>query len=108
MRHNTGRQLRQGGANMLSLLVVASLVAILLLVVALALLSHKEQEGAETLTLYCAAGIRVPVEEVVQQYQDAYGVRVERVSIRRWFSTSGQGEEGEALFKQAHQHIFSA
>lgn len=31
----------------------------------------------ETLTMYCAAGIRIPVEEIAEEYEAKYGVHVE-------------------------------
>jgi molybdenum ABC transporter molybdate-binding protein len=33
--------------------------------------------GSEPLRLYCAAGMTKPVQEIIQQYADEYGVRVE-------------------------------
>jgi molybdenum ABC transporter molybdate-binding protein len=37
----------------------------------------KVELGSDTLHLYCAAGVRKPVQEIIQQYEQRYGVKVE-------------------------------
>src|SRR5215203_6107104 len=37
----------------------------------------RQEQAAEPLVVYCAAGIRVPVEAVAREYEAAYGVPVQ-------------------------------
>ncbi|MEE8171243.1 MAG: hypothetical protein V3T70_11915, partial [Phycisphaerae bacterium] len=62
-----------------ALVALGSLVMAGLLVLALVRISRVQQPGrdvASTLTLYCAAGIRPPVEAAARRYFDEFGVRV--------------------------------
>lgn len=36
-----------------------------------------QESGGQTLVMHCAAGIRVPVEEVAAEYEEKYGVHIE-------------------------------
>jgi ABC-type molybdate transport system substrate-binding protein len=60
-------------------LAVFSLVAVVLLVVLLWRTPRRGQSTAakQSLVLYCAAGIQLPVEEIVSQYQQEFGVPVD-------------------------------
>lgn len=66
-----------GRANSALLLVLATIAALGGLVLVLTMLDRSEHgESAEELNLFCAAGLRQPVEEVVAEYQRRYQVPV--------------------------------
>lgn len=78
----------RGGVSPLLLLSVTSLVAIVGLVIAgltlrgegplsTASSANGPTAGDRPLRLYCAAGLRVPTQEVLDAYEQAYGVKVE-------------------------------
>jgi molybdenum ABC transporter molybdate-binding protein len=72
------RYRRRGSTNSLTVLVVVSLLIMSLLVLALRYGTGKRTpETKDQLFLYCAAGLRYPVEQVVQDYREEYGVTVE-------------------------------
>ena len=60
-------------------LAVFSLVAVVLLAVLLWRTPRRGQStvAKQSLVLYCAAGIQLPVEEIVSQYQQEFGVPVD-------------------------------
>lgn len=58
------------------LLALGSLVAIAVLVVLLWNPSFKKTSGDEELVLYCAAGLVKPVNEICQEYEEAYHVKI--------------------------------
>jgi molybdate transport system substrate-binding protein len=66
-----------GGGNLVVLLIVASLAVVTGLVFLLARLRSSDDIDAEKLVMYCAAGMRTPVEEIARQYEGLYGVKIE-------------------------------
>lgn len=60
-------------------LALGSFVLTILLVWALWNLQQPEQEGepAKSLRMYCAAGIKAPVEEIARLYQEEFGIRID-------------------------------
>jgi molybdate transport system substrate-binding protein len=58
-------------------LVFVSIVTALVLVALLIWLSKPKQDQADRLFVYCAAGIRVPVEEAAARYREEYGVEID-------------------------------
>ncbi len=68
---------RSGRGNTGVLLALGSIAVLGVLVVALAYLDRPDQEeAADGMMLFCAAGLRQPVEEVVAEYQREYQVPV--------------------------------
>src|SRR6266705_2306268 len=68
------------GRSLLRWLAFAGSIALLVIFVVLFLRSGSETPGSkstESLFVYCAAGIKVPVEAVARDYEKAYGTRVE-------------------------------
>lgn len=68
---------RSGRANPL---VVLTIVGIAVIGLSLALLKRGGPTGsqsAETLTMYTAAGIRIPVERIARQYEEEYGTKID-------------------------------
>ena len=61
--------------NALRPLLISGIVVIIL--VGLLLKNNTDHGDAETLTMYCAAGIKVPVEEIARQYESEYGVLIQ-------------------------------
>jgi molybdenum ABC transporter molybdate-binding protein len=56
---------------------MASVVALLLLAGVLVVMSHKAARGdVRQLFVYCAAGMRYPMEQIAGEYQQEYGVEV--------------------------------
>lgn len=68
---------RRGRLNPLWLPLAAALLVIVLLAAALRSLSSPPGDVGQSLRLYCAAGMRVPVEQVVARYRAEYGVPIE-------------------------------
>ncbi|MFV1966699.1 MAG: substrate-binding domain-containing protein [Pirellulaceae bacterium] len=68
---------RRGRLNTLSALFLGSVVLAVVLVVALMYSRPRVTDSSSPLILYCAAGMRVPVEQIVEAYEREYGVRVE-------------------------------
>src|SRR5437899_1152767 len=66
------------GRSLLRWLAFAGSIALLVIFVVLFLRSGSDTaRGKSTLFVYCAAGIKVPVEAVAREYERAYGIRVE-------------------------------
>lgn len=63
------------GAGRLGSLVVVSVLVLIGLSLLLYRLGHRSA-GVADLSVYCAAGLRYPMEEIVQQYKERYGVTV--------------------------------
>ncbi len=63
------------GASSLASLVVISLLALTALSLFLFMLGRRSA-GVADLSIFCAAGMRFPVEKIVQQYKDEFGVEV--------------------------------
>ncbi len=72
-----GGAARRGALSPLWLPIAATMVVIVLLVGALWRLSVPPRETARPLRLYCAAGMRVPVEQIIARYRQEYGVPIE-------------------------------
>jgi len=108
-----GRQLRRASraasANTALVFVIGSVVAVALLSGALLLLgrSGRPATGA-TLTLYCAAGLRPPVERIVEQYARECGGSV-RIQYGGSNTLLGQIEAGKVgdLFLAADESYVS-
>ncbi len=83
------------GAMNLSTMVVLSLMLLLLLVGLLVLNSRRTVRGdVRQLFVYCAAGMRYPMELIVADYQREYDVVV-HCSIR-WFEHVAQSDGSES------------
>ncbi len=67
---------RRQGAISLNMLIIVSLIALAALVAFLALLTRKSP-GVADLTVFCAAGIRYPMEQIARHYGDEYGVTIQ-------------------------------
>ncbi len=63
------------GASRLSTLMAISLLSLLILSGFLYMLTHRSA-GVADLYVYCAAGMRYPMEKIVKEYQEEYGVTV--------------------------------
>jgi molybdenum ABC transporter molybdate-binding protein len=58
--------------------IVGSLLLLFLLIYALYFVSNPtRQTSQEPITLYCAAGIKMPVEEIVKLYEQDYGIPIQ-------------------------------
>ena len=55
--------------------------------------SEKNKEAQPELVLHCAAGMRIPVSEIVDRYEDEYGVKVHT-------HYAGSGELAEMTLKE--------
>jgi molybdate transport system substrate-binding protein len=66
---------RQAGINLFSLLALGSLV--LVGVLAWFLLRQKANDYASDLFIYCAAGMRFPMEEISDAYEKEFGVKIQ-------------------------------
>jgi len=64
---------RRRGTNTLTTLVIASLTALCALVIFLVAMS-RNTPGVADLFIYCAAGMRYPMDEIVKNYKQEYGV----------------------------------
>ena len=71
-----GRPRRSGRMNALWTLILSGLLLVGLLVALLFRGAPIDDGGTATLKLYCAAGMRVPVEEVIRRYEAEYGIKV--------------------------------
>ncbi len=70
--------MRPGFVHNALVLVLASLAAVVILVLLLIWNPvASSTEKAESITVYCAAGIRKPVEEIAKAYEREYGVQVQ-------------------------------
>ncbi len=70
--------IRRGAANTLSIFVLVSLAALALLVTLLVMNSSRGRANrAKELSLYCAAGMRYPIERIVADYKEEYDVTVD-------------------------------
>ena len=74
---NSSVPCRRGRVNALWALLVSGIAVIGAAGFLLSLGGPGKTPRAQTLTMYCAAGIRVPVEEVAEEYEAKYGVHVE-------------------------------
>jgi molybdenum ABC transporter molybdate-binding protein len=72
--HRAARSLKRG-ASSLSVLIIISLLALTALFVSLFALTHRSP-GVGDLSIYCAAGMRYPMVQVVEQYEAEYDVTV--------------------------------
>ena len=80
----TDLNLRRGAANPLLLLLVAIVLLLCALAFSLSNLDDRpspttkpDGEAAEPLFVYCAAGIRPPIEKIKQSYEEEFGVQVQ-------------------------------
>lgn len=65
---------RLGAVSFVTVLVVAILVLVLLSILLYSL--SRQTPGVADLNVFCAAGMRYPMERIVEDYQDKYGVTV--------------------------------
>ena len=71
-----GRRFRQrGSSHSVVWLMIGSLVIIGILLLTLFWKPFKKEQPQE-LVLYCAAGMRYPMQEIIQQYREQYGVEI--------------------------------
>ncbi|MHC4442769.1 MAG: substrate-binding domain-containing protein [Planctomycetota bacterium] len=69
---------RIGAVNQLLTFVITGALAIVVLIGLLVWFSNRGTgEGATELVMYCAAGMRVPVERIAAQYEEEHEVRIE-------------------------------
>lgn len=68
---------RSGRVNVLWALLAGGLTVIGLSVFLLSRGGPGQSEEGQTLVMHCAAGIRVPVEEIAREYEEKYGVHIE-------------------------------
>lgn len=68
---------RAGRINSLWTLLLGGLALIFGLVFILRTGGPDKDQNTDQLTMYCAAGLRFPVEEIVARYQDEFGISVE-------------------------------
>ena len=68
---------RAGRINALWLLLIGAAGLVVLLSTLLMYGNADQADDAETLTLYCAAGLRHPVEEIASQYEAEFGVSID-------------------------------
>ena len=57
-------------------LLVTAASCVLLLLLSLSLLPERQMHSEDPLTVYCAAGLRLPVEAVAAAYQEEFGIPV--------------------------------
>ncbi len=74
---NAEKQSRSGRVNTLWVFLLGAVGLIVLLVVMLRQGAPVRDPGKQHLVLFCAAGMRVPVEEIATAYEAEYGVSVE-------------------------------
>ncbi len=98
MRNPHGRQAvarRAGHVNSAAVIVIGSVVVAGVLTLGLAVLGWVNRPSAgREVTLFCAAGLRGPVEEIAREYGSAYGVSV-RVQYGGSNTLLGQIEAGK-------------
>jgi len=68
---------RSGRVNALWVLLVGAALLIVLLISLMRVGPQQNDPDQETLIVFSAAGMRVPMEEIAQQYEDEYGVKLE-------------------------------
>jgi len=66
-----------GAAPSIGLLALITIVIAGLLIVALLYRPERGDGGTRTLFVYCAAGMRVPVEQIAERYEHEHGVSIE-------------------------------
>lgn len=66
----------QGGLGRVITVAILS-IAIVVLMVTFLVWNTQETDRAKSLFMYCAAGMRRPLEEIAMAYEDEFGVRVE-------------------------------
>ena len=71
------RRIRRGATNTLYILIVGSIVAVGVLLFLLFGGIGSDQDETDQLVLYCAAGMRQPMEEIIKDYEEEFGVTVE-------------------------------
>lgn len=70
-------QPRFGRVNALWVLLIGAVLLIVLLISLMRVGPQQNDPDQETLIVFSAAGMRVPMEEIAQQYEDEYGVKLE-------------------------------
>lgn len=68
---------RAGRANLLWTMLVGILLLIALMIFLMSAGPPNRSSSADTVIVYAAAGMRVPVEEIAQEYEKEYGITVE-------------------------------
>ena len=68
---------RRGRANPLVRLLLGPAILVAILWISLSYNQREKSGDTESLTLYCAAGLRFPVEEIAQQYEQEFGIPIE-------------------------------
>ncbi len=99
---------RRAAANSLTVLTIASLLAIAALILALRYGTGKPTvTGKEDLVVYCAAGLRYPLEQVVAEYADEYGITVtpQYAGSNALLSQLEVGKTGDLYLAADHSYI---
>ncbi len=68
---------RSGRTNPLWILLAMTIVAVVLLVGLMNRTTSQTDSDNVTIKLYCAAGMRVPIDEIARQYEQEYGATIE-------------------------------
>jgi molybdenum ABC transporter molybdate-binding protein len=68
---------RQGRMNSLWTLLLGAVALIVVLIALMKMGPPSTSPDQDTLIVYCAAGMRVPMEEIAEQYENDYGVKLE-------------------------------
>jgi molybdate transport system substrate-binding protein len=68
---------RPGRINLLWLLLLAAITGVVLLSTLLLMSKPETAVDAQSLTFYCAAGLRMPVEEIAAQFEKEYGITIQ-------------------------------
>ncbi len=71
------RACRQGKINTLWVFVLASIAAVVILVVMMVFCRPRTGTDADKLLVYCAAGVLPPVERIAAEYEKEYGTAIE-------------------------------
>jgi len=73
----TNQSCRNGRINLLWALLLGAVSLICLMILLMRLGTRSGQTDGDALVVYAAAGMRIPVEEIAQQYESEYGVSLE-------------------------------
>ena len=68
---------RRGGLPPMVLVMLGSLLLVALLVAALGRLRSQPAHHIPPLLLYCAAGVKAPIDEIARRYTDEYGIPID-------------------------------
>jgi molybdate transport system substrate-binding protein len=69
--------IRRGRVNLLWILLLGAVGLLAFLVIVVKRGTTEPNDGKQVLVIHCAAGLRIPVEEIAEAYEKEYGVRVD-------------------------------